>query len=363
MTERSFTELLKNYSTAVSDKRRFHGLVRDILPDQALQANLLLILYDMGISSDIETTSAITNAFAFRFVKRLIDEHGVSRVNADWAVSVWCVCYGKNILGKLCEIKISDAASGGSPAISEGVSGRTQYAELFHFKKAQSGGLTVTGFWGENKKTLIIPGRYRDTEVTAIADGAFSESDVQEVIMTDGIKIVGARAFSGCAGLKQVIFPEALLEIGDNSFQGCADLTTASLPRTLEKIGAWAFSSSGIKKAEFPDGIYHLGDGAYSHCVRLGDIVIPGLVERLSDSLFEGCLSLKKVSLPNSLASIGARAFKGCAELTFLAVPDSVTHIGEDAFLGTASNLILQCSPGSETERYARERRINFQLT
>ena len=56
----------------------------------------------MDIHKEIENAVEINNAFAFRFVKRLTDEHGISRENAVRSVFVWCLCYGEKILGKAC---------------------------------------------------------------------------------------------------------------------------------------------------------------------------------------------------------------------------------------------------------------------
>lgn len=73
------------------------------------------ISYEIGIVQQLQSTARINNAFAYRFVKQLTDDYGLSRANADWVVSVWFVCYGKNILGKECEIAIQ---SGKGPAIT-----------------------------------------------------------------------------------------------------------------------------------------------------------------------------------------------------------------------------------------------------
>lgn len=364
MVEQDFMSLLRDYPNITNSKKKFAGLVKDMLPGQPLQANLLLTLHDIGIHAEIAAAASVTNAFAFRFVKRLVDEHGVSRVNADWAVSVWCVCYGNNILGKPCEIKISTAKSGGRHAIAEEKpGGRTQYQDLFRFKKSQSGqGYAVTGFTGGNRRTLIFPNRHMGSPVTAIAEGAFSECEVQEAVMTDGIAVVEPKAFSGCSQLKQVIFPNTLAEIGEAAFSGCGELATAMLPPRLERIGAHAFAASGIKTVDFPKTLYWLGEGAYSHCAGLTAMSIPHGVEQVSDRLFEGCSSLKKISLPDSLTGIGAFAFSGCANLAFLSVPDSVACIGEGAFANAGAKFILHCGPGTAAEQYARKNRLNFQL-
>jgi hypothetical protein len=364
MVEQNFTSLLRDYPSIINEKKKFAGLVKDMLPGQPLQTNLLLTLYDIGIHTEIAAATAVTNTFAFRFVKQLVDEHGVSRINADWAVSVWCVCYGRNILGKPCEIKISAAKSGGIPSIAEEKSGgRQQYQDLFRFKKSRSGqGYAITGFTGENKRTLIFPSSHTGNPVTAIAEGAFSECEAREAVMTDGITVIETKAFSGCAKLKQVIFPETLLEIGDFAFSGCGELTTAMLPSRLERIGAYAFASSGVKTVDFPKDLNRLGEGAYSHCPGITVISIPHAMESISDKLFEGCTALKKITLPETLLSIGAFAFAGCNRLAFLSVPDTVTDIGESAFQNVDAKFILQCAPGSAAEQYARKYKLNFQL-
>jgi len=364
MVEQDFMNLLRDYPGIINEKKKFTGLIKDMLPGQPLQVNLLLSLFDIGIHTEIAAITSITNTFAFRFVKQLVDEHGVSRLNADWAVSIWCVCYGKNILSKPCEIKISTAKSGGRPAIIEEQQyGRKQYQDLFRFKRSSDGkGYAITGFDGDNVKTLIFPNSYQNNSVTAIAEGAFKECGVQEAVMTDGITVIEQKAFNGCTDLKQVIFPETLTDIGEAAFSGCGKLYTAMLPRSLERIGSYAFASTGLKTVEFPDSVYWLGEGAYSHCVGITAISIPQKVEHINDKLFEGCTSLKKVVLPDTLLTIGSFAFADCKNLVFLSVPNSVITIGEDAFRNVSDKFILQCGVGSVAEKFARKNKINFQF-
>lgn len=46
-----------------------------------------------------------------------MDDYSISRVNADWTVSVWCKCYGNKALGKACDISIQKQGEG--PAIKD----------------------------------------------------------------------------------------------------------------------------------------------------------------------------------------------------------------------------------------------------
>jgi hypothetical protein len=132
--EDSFSQMLKDYTDAVHDKKKFVGLMRDLFPGQQMQVNLINTAFELGIAGEIANAVHINNAFAFRFVKRLVDEYGVSRLKADWAVSVWCVCYGAAVLRKPCDIKISKATSGSAPAINGSAIVRRKdgYCEMTH---------------------------------------------------------------------------------------------------------------------------------------------------------------------------------------------------------------------------------------
>ena len=83
--------MLTRHQASLDDRKKFTALVKDLFPDQAKNVNLLLMAYNMGIAQDIQTASHINNTFAFRYVKQLMDDFGMSRVNADWIVSVWCL--------------------------------------------------------------------------------------------------------------------------------------------------------------------------------------------------------------------------------------------------------------------------------
>lgn len=110
----------------------------------------------MGIAQDIQSASRINNTFAFRYVKRLMDDFGLSRVNADWIISVWCSCYGEKVLGKPCEITVQKQGSGPAIKAEQSTSGG-QYGDLFTYRRSgQGAGLAVTGFRGDNKRTIIF---------------------------------------------------------------------------------------------------------------------------------------------------------------------------------------------------------------
>lgn len=362
MFEDRFITLLRQYPEAVSDRKKFIGLMKDFFPEQPMQVNLINTAFDLGIVEELDKAANIGNAFAFRFVKRLIDEYGVSRINADWAISVWCVCYGKQTLGKPCDIEISKAKQGAGPAIhDEAGSGGKQYNDLFRYR-AVSDGYGISGFTGSNVRTLIFPNSHNGKPVTRILTGVFEGCDVQEVVMTDGITVIEEGAFKNCKNLKQLILPGTLVEIGDAAFANCKSLTTAALPQKLAQIGKYAFMGTSLKQVDLPEALLWIGDGAYRNCSKLTGVRLPKTMETLPKELFKGCGSLKKINLPDSLTEIGAEAFAGCSSLLDVMVPESVTKIGTNAFAGMDLSFSILCTQKSAAEQYARSHNVPFQI-
>lgn len=354
--------MLRQHQASLDDRKKFTALVKDLFPDQAKNVNLLLMAYNMGIAQDIQSASHINNTFAFRYVKQLMDDFGMSRVNADWIVSVWCSCYGGKVLGKACDISIQKEGSG--PAIQgEQVSLCKSYGELFTYEKSRRGkGLAVTGFRGDKNKTIIFQNRSGNTPVVEIADDSFSNSPTEEAILTEGISYIGRKAFSGCNKLHQVVLPISIEEIGDFSFENCNSLKSVSLPTALKTIGDGAFKGTGLRTIAIPKSVFWVGEGLLAECDSLDHLTISENIERIPAKMFENCKNLKKVELQENLVEIGERAFFGCSSLDFLIIPDSVKQIGLNAFANMDKQFILQCSFGSYAEEYARKNKIKYQL-
>ena len=362
MFEDTFADILRQYPDAVNEKKKFVGLMKDFFPGQQMQVNLINTTLDLGIVDELVKTTQISNAFAFRFVKRLVDEYGVSRINADWAVSIWCVCYGKQVLHKPCDIEISKAKTGAAPAIKdEHCNGGKQYNDLFQYK-AVSDGYAISGFNGSNTRTLIFPNAYSGKPVTRVLAHAFEKCDVQEAVMTDGIRVIEEGAFKGCENLKQIIFPNTLKEIGPATFSGCKNLVTAALPKNLEQIGDYAFSDTALWQVELPQNLLWLGEGVYKGCRKLSSIKFPKRLTEIPNETFKDCVSLKKVDLPAGTAAIGREAFSGCTGLIDMIIPENVITVGANAYAGMDSGFTLICTQKSAAEQYARTHNVPFQI-
>ncbi|MDE7098212.1 MAG: leucine-rich repeat domain-containing protein [Ruminococcus sp.] len=149
--------------------------------------------------------------------------------------------------------------------------------------------------------------------VTTIGEGAFYDTPLFELkkkenplVIINGILIDG----EDCSG--DVIIPDGVKIIGNDAFLGCIGLTSVTIPDSVISIGA----------------------GAFSDCVDLISVDIPNSVTSIGDGAFRACENLIFIKIPNSVISIGDEVFAGCEKLPTTEIPDSVTSIGKFIFSG-----------------------------
>ncbi len=92
----------------------------------------------------------------------------------------------------------------------------------------------------------VFSGRFI-SEVTAIADGAFYESDlIKSVTCGSTVKTIGKSAFYG-SSLTKIDTGNSVTTIGNFAFLDCNSLETAVLGDNVSQIGAKLFSGSSVK--------------------------------------------------------------------------------------------------------------------
>lgn len=95
----------------------------------------------------------------------------------------------------------------------------------------------------------------------------------------EGVKTVGANAFSGCDSLMRVTLSEGITVIEAGGLSDCYELREVTIPESMEKIGAFAFgwtnlqdvyymgSPSGWQQIEIAEGNHAL-ERATIHCAK-----------------------------------------------------------------------------------------------
>ena len=205
--------------------------------------------------------------------------------------------------------------------------------------EAIGGGVRLTAYLGTETE-LTLPEKLDGKHVIEIGQGCFRDSDVTEVTVPHGIRVVGEEAFYGCADLKKV-----------------------NLSGSVNVIGDRAFANSGLIKMDIPGCVRSIGAEAFLNCTAMKNFVIEGGVEEWNLDIGDGVGS-GSVTMLEGVETIGERAFYGCENLTRMRLPASLKAIGEKAIGYTDAGLQpgykLTGYEGSVAQDYANDNALDF---
>ncbi len=268
------------------------------------------------------------------------------------------------------------------------------YSQGLKFTSNGDGTCYVSGIGVCTDTDIQIPPISPDGDsVTAIGKEAFGDcSDVQSVIIPEGVTRIDDYAFLGCKGMLSISIPSSVASLGKLIFSGCHELAyiqvaegnavyhanenclietasktliagcrTSVIPTdgSVTAIGAYAFyNNTSMMGMEIPGCVTSIGEYAFGHCpgfvqvlfsgpseletigkgafyyTALLDIQIPKGVQRIEENTFLGCTRLASVTFAEGSVPVAIEcgAFSGCTELTELDIPLSVTSIQATAF-------------------------------
>ena len=161
--------------------------------------------------------------------------------------------------------------------------------------------------------------------------------DENDLIIFDGIEIIGDSACLGCSHLTDISFANSVTTIEDRAFAGC--------------------SMTSIK---IPDSVTSIGDYAFSLNVKAISVTIPKSVTSIGRGVFSNCYALTSVSIPDNVTSIGDEAFYRCGSLETIIIPNSVTNIGNNVFYGCPL-LTVKVFLNSYAEKYCADQGISYE--
>ncbi|MHB8131731.1 MAG: leucine-rich repeat protein, partial [Mobilitalea sp.] len=155
-----------------------------------------------------------------------------------------------------------------------------------------------------------------------------------EIVIPNGIKIIGSGAFKECT-MEKVTIPDSVNIIENEAFQNCGMLTEIILPNSVKELGQSAFQGcSRLYRAELSNELY-VNMSAFADCTSLKEVIIPDGVNTLKDYVFKNCTSLEMIDLPESINFIGVGCFENCSNLETILFPMQEVLIGEKAFYNT----------------------------
>ncbi len=161
----------------------------------------------------------------------------------------------------------------------------------------RNGEATITAFTNQEHLTeIIVPASLDDYPVKTIESFAFSnQAIVQDIVISEGIEVIGANAFENCTSLQTISLPSSLTTLGVQAFSNCVALQTVNF--------------------QTDSNITVIATGTFYNCKNLKNINIPESVIIIASWAFQGCSGLESIAIPNSVSSIGESAFSGCSNI------------------------------------------------
>lgn len=155
------------------------------------------------------------------------------------------------------------------------------------------------------------------------------------VVIPDGVKEIGVRAFQKDNEVVKVILPESVTEICRSAFENCSTLCEISIPESVKRIGQSAFMGcTSLENIKIPTKINILESYTFCDCSSLADINVPEEIEEIEAGAFKNCTALKKLIIPEKVNCISPRMLCGCTSLETITFSENVKIIGLSAFEG-----------------------------
>ena len=204
-------------------------------------------------------------------------------------------------------------------------------------------------------------------------------------VVPDGVKRLRDESCTGNPYVKEIILPEGLTIIGYWSFVNCYSLERINIPETCQFIGQYIIRQTNIQTLHIPASVTGIAPSAFFQAQKLESISVdknnpvyyvedgvlfchgedaeylicyPAQKEnssytipegcRLQDSCFYGAANLETVQFNDTITTIPYSTFSGCSNLKYIVLPDTVISIEDSAFFDCTSLATVQI-PASVT--------------
>lgn len=130
----------------------------------------------------------------------------------------------------------------GEGAVLEDLPNKANGKKITHYTKELHFSEGITEIHGDNSYNYISEVTFPST-LKIIGDSTFTNLEVKELILPEGLQSIGRFAFEGCDDLEKVILPSTLKYIGGSAFSGDGKLKEVTLPESLVYMGVCVFTN------------------------------------------------------------------------------------------------------------------------
>lgn len=172
-----------------------------------------------------------------------------------------------------------------------------------------------------------------------------AKRDASNITINPNAKVINNAAFAYNTSVENIIIPEGVYLIGNRAFDGCTALKTVSLPSTLKYMYGTFTSCQSLTSLVLPDDILALSSSLLSHSLLslrdsnfsynefengfyIGSVNNPYMVFVTTKTE-----NIKSINIHKDTKFILNSAFDGCTELECVNIPEGVISIGSSVFI------------------------------
>ncbi len=195
-------------------------------------------------------------------------------------------------------------------------------------------------FKDSNAKKIIFPGTMKMIE----CDFGLALEGVEEIVIEDGVEIIGEYMFRNARDLTKLTLPKSLIAIRTGAFQGAEKLKSIEFPPNLEYIGENAFGSAELSEGvTIPESVTEIKNRAFRYS-KMESVTIKGS-PKMGLNVFPE--TLKKVNAKESVITKNWRAFYDSDFKNNFKIKDEANKFGIDSdgtlqiYLGNDKDVVI----------------------
>lgn len=163
-----------------------------------------------------------------------------------------------------------------------------------------------------NLNSIILP-----TSITSVGYHAFENCKrLVSIAMNEGLRTIEYEAFRECSMLMEVEIPASVETIESDAFNNCSKLMDVTFAEgsKLTTIGSWTFYNTSLISITLPAKLKSIGNYAFYNCNKLSTVEFEAgsQLQRIENDVFNSCHTLSSIVLPESVTDVGNNAFGGC---------------------------------------------------